>query len=136
MTMDRHAEFADKLEAYALGQLSEPEKLDVESHLQVCAACADEVRAIDEVLQAIAESTPPVQPPASLRQRVLAAVAEVPQERARVSAPVDVPRRSAWRMVPLAAAAVLVLAVGVGRRRASRAPRVEMTAPLWFEGAR
>jgi anti-sigma-K factor RskA len=120
MTMDRHAEFADKLEAYALGQLSERETLEVESHLRECASCADEVRAINQVLEGIAESTPPMQPPSPLRQRVLAAVAEVPQDRARVSAPADMPPRSAWRMVPLAAAAVLVLAVGVVAIRVER----------------
>ena len=120
MTMDRHAEFVDKLEAYALGQLSGREALEVETHLRECASCSEEVRSITEVLAGIAESTPPIEPPSSLRQRVLTAVAEVPQERARVPAPVDVPRRSVWRTVPLAAAAVLVLAVGAVAIRIER----------------
>ncbi len=123
MTVDRHDEFVDRLEAYALGQLSARERLEVESHLLVCATCADEVRAINDVLEGIAESVPPLQPRARLRQQVLAAVADVPQERARGLAPIDVPRRSAWRLLPLAAAAVLSLAIGAVAIRSEQSRR-------------
>ena len=115
MTMDRHVEIADKLEAYALGQLPEQERHEVDTHLRECAACALEVRELNAVLRGIGESVPPVAPSPALRQRVLASVAAETQEHVRVERRVGVveqPRRGAWTWVPLAAAAVLVLAAG------------------------
>ena len=112
MTIDRHVNIADKLEAYVLGQLTEDERREVDAHLGVCATCAHEVRELSVVLDGIAESVPPMAPPLALRQRVLAEVASLPQDPVRVER-FAAPRRSRWSMLPLAAAAVLVLAIGV-----------------------
>ena len=115
MTMDRHVEIADKLEAYALGQLPAQESREVEEHLRECATCALEARELAAVLTGIGESVPPVAPPAALRQRVLAAVAVEPQEPARFERQVGVvqmPRRRIWTFIPLAAAAALVVVFG------------------------
>ena len=114
MTMDRHADIADKLEAYALGQLPPQESREVDEHLRECSTCAQECRELAAVLAVVGESVPPVAPSAALRQRVLAAVATEPQEPVRFEHRVGVvkqPRRLVWSLVPLAAA-VLVLAVG------------------------
>jgi anti-sigma-K factor RskA len=124
MTMDRHVDIADKLEAYVLGQLDEHERREADAHLRVCATCAQEVRELIVVLDGIAESVPPMAPPLALRQRVLADVAALPQD-PQVSgfslitpqsdrpAAHELSRRSRWSLLPLAAAAVLVLAIGV-----------------------
>ena len=115
MTMDRHAEIADRLEAYVMGELPDREQRDVEAHLAACAICAADVHALRGVLEGIAGTVPPLNPPPSLRQRVLDAVAVEPQEPVRSDrrmGVVEQPRRPQWRMLPLAAAAVLVIAVG------------------------
>lgn len=115
MTMDRHVDIADKLEAYALGQLTAQESREVDEHLRDCSTCALEARELAAVLTGIGESVPPVAPSAALRQRVLAAVAAEPQEPARFERQVGVvqqPRRRIWTFVPLAAAAVLVVVFG------------------------
>ena len=66
MTMDRHVDIADKLEAYALGQLPEQESREVDAHLQECSTCAQEARELAAVLAGIGESVPPVAPSADL----------------------------------------------------------------------
>ena len=126
MTMDRHVDIADKLEAYALGQLPEQESREVDAHLQECSTCAQEARELAAVLAGIGESVPPVAPSAALRRRVLAAVASGPQEPARAARRVGVveqPRRRVWTWVPLAAAAVLVLAIGAVALRIDQSRR-------------
>src|SRR5262245_48895935 len=110
MTMEKHAEIADRLEAYVLDQLPEHERREVEAHLEMCAACARDVHELRAVLEGVAETVPPIGPPAALRDRVLAAVATEPQEpvrRERRTGIVQPPRRPLWAIVPLAAAAVL-----------------------------
>jgi anti-sigma-K factor RskA len=122
MTMDRHVE-AEMLEAYALGQLSDADRLDVDAHLDVCAACAADLRELDAVLSGIGESVPPIAPSAALRHRVLASVAQEAQETASSHRVVrrDRPAPSvAW----MAAAAVLLLAVGALAFRAEQSRRL------------
>ncbi len=121
MTMDRHAEIAEKLDAYALGQLSEIERRAVDAHVAVCPACAQELRELADAIQGIGESVAPVVPPAALRQRVLASVAELPQEpaRQRLVSQQRPPMRWGW----LAAAAVLLLATGIVAFRADQSRR-------------
>ena len=115
MTLERHAVIADRLEAYVLDQLPEPERREVEAHLQVCATCAKDVHELRAVLEGVAESVPAVTPPAALRERVLAAVVAEPQEPARRDRRVGIveqPRRPMRAILPLAAAAALVLTIG------------------------
>lgn len=124
MTMKRHAEIVDRLEAYVLDQLPDLERREVEEHLPGCGSCMKDVYELHRALEEAVESLPPVTPPAALRERVLAAVATESQEpvRRRVGI-VQQPRRplSAW--MPMAAAAVLVLAVGVAAFRIDRSRR-------------
>ena len=113
MTMDRHVEIADKLEAYAFGQLPAQESREVDEHLRECPTCALEARELAAVLTGIGESVPPVALSAALRQRVLAAVAAETQEPARFERQLGVvlrPRRRIWTFLPLAAAAMLFVA--------------------------
>ena len=126
MTTDRHLDIADKLEAYALSQLPPHESREVEDHLRQCAICAQEARELAAVLSGIGESVPSVAPSAALRQRVLASVAVEEQEPARHERQVGVveqPKRLVWNWVPLAAAAVLLVAVGAVALRIDQARR-------------
>ncbi|PWT83439.1 MAG: hypothetical protein C5B57_06825 [Blastocatellia bacterium] len=114
-----HSMFRDQTAAYALGGLTTEERSEFEVHLSVCAECAAEVRSYAPVLTALAESAPQSDPPAALRNRVLAAV-EGSSELARTSgrasrvAVVEKPgSRRAWAPWLLAAAS-LIAAVTVG----------------------
>jgi len=44
MTMDRHDTIGAMLDEYALGQLSQDERRDVETHVRECEACAADLR--------------------------------------------------------------------------------------------
>jgi len=112
MTMDRHVEIADRLEAYVLGQLSSDERREIDAHLASCATCAHDVRDLNDVFAGIGESVPPIAPPPALRQRVVNAVAVTPQEPGRTVV-MKSRRRPLWVRATWAAAAAIVLAVGV-----------------------
>ena len=60
--------------AYALGALSGEEKRALEAHLPSCAECAAEVRAFGDVARGLNDAVPQIDPPASLRGRVVAHV--------------------------------------------------------------
>lgn len=91
---------------YALGALDAEERARFEVHLAECAACRGEVHSLREVAALLAESAPAAAPPAALRELVLREARRVRPIGARP------PERS---IVPwLAAAACLVLAIGLG----------------------
>ena len=46
MTMDRHATIGAMLDEYALGQLSQDERRDVERHVRECDLCAADLRGV------------------------------------------------------------------------------------------
>jgi len=125
MTMDRHADFAGRLDAYVLGQLSAQQAGEVEAHLHVCDVCTSEVRELNAALEAVADSVPPLLPSTSLRERVLAAVAQIPQDAPPVARATDnrAPRRSWMPLVALAAAAVVLLVVGIVAFRVDQSRR-------------
>jgi anti-sigma-K factor RskA len=120
MTTDRHARIGAMLDEYALGQLSQGERRDVEIHVRECDLCAAELRELSMVMEGLARVPDPVTPPPALRHRVLSSLASLPQEpprRAPDSNVVVLPPRSAvvrsgvhpaW----LAAAALVILAFG------------------------
>lgn len=70
MTMSEHP--GDDLPAYALGCLTETENQAVERHLAVCAVCRAEVASLRIAAERMAQAVPQVQPPARVKQAVLA----------------------------------------------------------------
>jgi anti-sigma-K factor RskA len=100
--------------AYALDALDDLERAAFERHLAGCADCRREVSSLREAASLLAE-TSAVEPPAELRQRVLAGIGTVrplpPQ--APAAAPQRPPRRHRRLNVLLAAAAAIV-AVAAG----------------------
>jgi anti-sigma-K factor RskA len=103
--------------AFALDALSPEEAEQFHRHLEECPACRQEVRELQEAAARMGMSEA-VPPPAYLRQRVLAAAGRTPQlpPHARAGGTVvDVaPHRWGRKMLLAAAAAVLVVAGGVG----------------------
>lgn len=64
---------------YVLGHLDEVTRARVAAHLTSCAACAQEIREVSQAMDALGRSVPEVAPPASLRDRIAAIPARVPQ---------------------------------------------------------
>lgn len=97
--------------AYVLGALEPAERASFETHLATCASCTDEVRSLSRVASALAHSAPQMTPRADLRERVLRSVTGWSGAPSRTqSAP---PRRSVRGWLPLAAAVVAAIGLGV-----------------------
>jgi len=104
----------DELELYAVDALPAVDRDRVTAHLTGCPACHDELTAIARVVDALPEAVPDREPPARLRDRILAsarAEAPVPAAPGRARTPWR-PRRIA--VAGLAAAAVVLAAVDLG----------------------
>lgn len=70
-------ELAGQAALYALGALDAEEARAFEAHLEAgCAACAAEVEGFAAAVGELAHAAPPAEPPASVRERLLALVAE------------------------------------------------------------
>jgi anti-sigma-K factor RskA len=114
MTTSDHEELRNQLGAFALGALDPAEQAEVRAHLAVCDECAAEVRALRPVVDALARSTEPVDPPAAVRRRLLSSIVmpAVPEPTTAVKPLTVTTSRSVlpW----LAAAASLVLAAALG----------------------
>jgi anti-sigma-K factor RskA len=106
--------------AYALDALDDTERAEFEQHLAECAECRAEVASFRETTAVMAESETETPPP-SLRRSVLAGISQVrplPPE-TPAQPPTDIAdrrgvvRRRRWPQVLGAAAAVVLLAVGL-----------------------
>lgn len=104
--------------AYAVDALDDLERVRFERHLAECAECRAEVASLGETAAVLAETTA-TEPPAGLRDRVLADIATVrplPPLTTPAAAPVTErrPHGRRFRLASMAAAAALIAAVGVG----------------------
>ena len=100
--------------AYAMDALDELERARFEQHLSECEDCRAEVAELRETAALLAETTA-VEPPASLRDSVLAGISQVRPLPPDVSGTPDGTRvRSVRRWVPLLVAAALAILVGIG----------------------
>jgi anti-sigma-K factor RskA len=100
--------------ACALGAVDAGERPRVQEHLAACTTCRAEVDRLTETVTFLAYAAPPVDPPAELRNRVLAAVSGV----AAPPAPAPQQRERRWLRRPrlvlaVAAAAVILVVAGV-----------------------
>jgi anti-sigma-K factor RskA len=107
--------------AYALGALDPDEERAIREHLAGCDEPHRGAREVIEAAAAIPPSLEPVLPTPELRDRLMATVAETPQDHRRAfraaPQPAALPRTPWWRLgaVPSAIAAVaLAAAVGLG----------------------
>jgi anti-sigma-K factor RskA len=111
MTSSDHEELRSQLGAFVLGALAPAEQAEVRAHLAGCDECAAEVRSLRPVVDSLAWSVEPVEPPAAVRERILSATAK--SAAIPAAAPSTGTRRGS--VLPwLAAAASLVLAAALG----------------------
>jgi len=97
---------------YVLGSLDPAEHREFEAHLATCPICAEEVRSLTRVADALPYSVPQRTPRPDLRARVLATVTGAAHEASSRAARDQSSRGVAREWLPLAAA--LVLAAGLG----------------------
>jgi anti-sigma-K factor RskA len=134
--------------AYALGALDEGERAEYEAHLAGCVECAAEVRALAGAVALLPYALPHAEPPAALRDRVLAAARATarPATPAAPTVPVVVSRPSprtaavvpaapargipAWPGWVAAAAGVLLAVFLNGRLGDERAARTAAEGAL------
>jgi hypothetical protein len=126
--MSEHERYAEDLALYALDALQGEDRVRVDQHLAMCAACRRELEQLrgDTVLLALSTAGP--RPPQRARQRLLDAVArELRVPRVVPTAP----RRSWWGMLGwAAAAAVLIFGLSLWREN------LTLRAMLASEGSR
>jgi len=118
---NEHGELREQIELHAIGALTPAERRAFESHLAGCEECRAQLQSVVAVADALAQAVPQVDPPPSLRSRVLAAVGATDRARGRGFDPSH--RRRAFAPW-LAAAALLVVAVGLAVDTASLRSRV------------
>jgi hypothetical protein len=114
MTTEHNREWREALGAYALGHLSDPERVSLEAHLEGCPACRAEAAALTSVAGLLPHADPERFGPAPLPP---------PELGRRITATIDAERRSKRRRRrlrlgfglggPAAAAAAAVLAIFV-----------------------
>ena len=89
-----HLVWRDEIAAYLLGSLQEEEAAKLERHLGDCPECREWLDWLRPAAELVPEAVPRVQPPAELRERVLA---QVRQERRSVPAAEPTRRRDRLR---------------------------------------
>ena len=104
-----HGHIFDLADAYALGTLNPAERLNVDDHARVCASCSAALGVAEDAVSALVEATTPiVQPPPRLRERIArSAQAELTREKR-----MRIPMMTAWGS--LAAALVISLSTNLG----------------------
>lgn len=124
--MDTLTEHEPELLEYALGELDAATAARVARHLETCAECRARLRVVEETLGWLGVAVPQVDPPVSLRARVLAQATG--EQRSRW--------RQAWARRSLAAAALLLIVallgaiVVTGQRADELAAQREMVARI------
>src|SRR5215471_9151454 len=123
-------EIREKAALYALGALSQIEARAFENHLdEGCEVCRAELAGFDGVVGVLGLAAPPADPPAALRNRLLATIANEPKaaallkqdraqagrSRAEFMAPVRAERRAPrFSVLPWAVAAGIALIAAAG----------------------
>jgi anti-sigma-K factor RskA len=109
--MSDHERWEDTAGAYVLGAMTAAERHEFELHLETCAACREEIDELRPAAEALPIASPPMQPPAALKDRIMAEVEREAALLASAGADADRPRPakqrrrrlSGWRLAPVAA---------------------------------
>jgi anti-sigma-K factor RskA len=113
MTPDLHGRTLDRLELYALGELTGDESQEVEDHLRTCGECAEQFGELQHALVALAGAAA-ITPREDLKRQVMSSIASATPGRAAVPQRAEASRRRVmlWSL-SAAAAAVLLLVAGI-----------------------
>lgn len=104
-------EFLDLASGYALDALDPSDVERIEQHAAICPDCAVKLQEFLETAAALGARVPQVDPPATLRARLLEAARGTPQERAPEPLRPRPPRRVRFSAAWLVAAASLVISL-------------------------
>lgn len=116
--MSENHDHGDDVAAYVLGAL-EPDELEAfQLHLRECAACREEVAALQPVADSLPATVTPLAAPAGLRRRVFDAVRAEPKDAAAGSLEQDEPAPAGAPSPP-------------ERRAPAATPRRRRRRPLW-----
>jgi anti-sigma-K factor RskA len=141
--MSDHDALRDNAGAWVLGALDEEEAWNFQAHLEVCAACRDEVGRLRIAADALPLAAPPVAPPPELKTRLMAIVEA--EAAAQPAPPREREREPFWRGLlarpafAAAAAALLIVAGGIAGFAARGGTSPTPTArviPMTVSGAR
>src|SRR5262245_34858243 len=69
-----HGRWEDSAGAYVLGAMPAQEREAFEAHLATCTICAEEVDELRPAAEALPMASPPMMPPAELKDRIMAEV--------------------------------------------------------------
>jgi anti-sigma-K factor RskA len=119
MTMTDHDRWADSAGAYVLGAMTPRERDEFEHHLATCPACREDVDELRPAAEALPMASPPMLPPAALKDRIMAEVEREAAVLASAGPAADRPPRrerrrfrlpalTGWRLAPVAAALLIV----------------------------
>jgi anti-sigma-K factor RskA len=117
MTMTNHDRWADSAGAYVLGAMTPRERTDFETHLATCPACQQDVDELRPAAEALPMASPPMVPPAALKDRIMAEVEREAELLAQAGPAADRPARerrrfrfslAGWQLAPVAAALLIV----------------------------
>ena len=103
-------EIHDLAAAYSVDALDPEDRWTYERHLDTCDRCREEVAALRESAEELAYAAGGAEPPAELRDRILAAARAEPQ----TATVVPMRRRWVFPATALAAVAAACLAIGLG----------------------
>ena len=108
--MSAHEQFADDLSLYALGALEGDARTTLETHLETCPGCRQELAELRGDLALLSTSVTGPKPPQRARQRLMSAIAKEPRG---ISAPAPQPGRtfSWWGALGWVTAAAVLVAV-------------------------
>jgi hypothetical protein len=106
-----HLPRSDDAAAYLLGALEEHEAAEFRAHADSCAVCTAELRRLGRAAVLLPLAAPPLEPPARLRRRVVAAARA---ERGSHAAPAGATWRRAGRRFELAGAVGLAAGLAIG----------------------
>jgi anti-sigma-K factor RskA len=135
--MSVHEQFAEDLALYALGSLEGDERIKVEKHLEECGSCSRELELLRGDLGLLALTASGPKPPARSRQRLMSAIAREPRLPVAVASPARLRRSWSGSLGWIAAAALVLLSIGLLRQNSSlQRDLASLKAQFGEEGAK
>ncbi len=118
--MNQHEQISEDLVLFALGELSPEQRAEIVSHLRDCAACRRELEDLRASLGLVGLSATASAPPQRSRQRLMEALSAEQRVQQR---PEAAKARSSWLLVPVLAALILAVLLGLKWRESDALKR-------------